>query len=166
MKKPFWTQVIISGTIAGMGDIIGQVVLEKRRTIKTYDFIRSARFAPVLYHWFHFLEQLSGQPKFRPLKRMLIDQIIMAPLLTFTFITTIHLLEGRKPGKAVEISRQQIGPILINNYKIWPLVQILNFYLIPLQYRVIMVQLIGVFWNAYISYTVQGSVPNSALNIE
>jgi protein Mpv17 len=40
---------------------------------------------------------------------------------------------------------------LINNYKLWPAVQLINFYSVPLYYQTAFVNVIGVGWNAYLS---------------
>lgn len=163
-RSPFFTQVISAGVLAGSGDVIGQTIVEGQRTKETYNLKRTIRFAsiatcfvaPVMYRWFRFLETIRGHPRILPLKRVLIDQSIMAPLLTYAFITMIHIMEGKKPKKALENSRKQICPILLTNYKVWPLIQLFNFYFIPLRYRIMLIQTIGILWNAYLSHATQG----------
>ena len=39
----------------------------------------------------------------------------------------------------------------MNNYKLWPAVQLINFYSVPLNYQTAFVNVIGVGWNAYLS---------------
>jgi protein Mpv17 len=85
------------------------------------------------------------------LKRTALDQIFAAPMLTSTFIFILQLLNGHSMEMAASRTRSVFVPVMWNNYKIWPAVQFLNMSVIPLQYRVVFVQFIAVFWNMYLS---------------
>ena len=51
---------------------------------------------------------------------------------------------------------------LIKNYKIWPLAQTLNFTFVPIQHRVGFVQIVAIFWNAYLSWMANKPSPDAA----
>lgn len=40
----------------------------------------------------------------------------------------------------------------MNNWRVWPAVNFVNFFFFPLHYRVIVVNTVGVFWNTYLAY--------------
>ncbi|MFH4978252.1 hypothetical protein AB6A40_004961 [Gnathostoma spinigerum] len=86
---------------------------------------------------------------------MLIDQSVMAPCLTFTFISVLHTAEGKQPKIAVNQAKSEIIPIMITNYKVWPFIQLFNFYVVPLNYRIVFIQTVAIFWNTYLSFMTQ-----------
>jgi protein Mpv17 len=41
---------------------------------------------------------------------------------------------------------------LTSNWMVWPFVQVVNFSFVPLDYRVLFVNGLSIFWNCYLSY--------------
>ncbi|KAK0403125.1 hypothetical protein QR680_016729 [Steinernema hermaphroditum] len=161
-RHPFPTQVLSAGLLAATGDAVCQLFVQRN---PKYNFARTARFfcatvfviAPLQTRWFRLLEHrvTARRPKISPLKRVLVDQTFGAPFFNTTFLFTLALLENRSLRSATHSVQHQIGPVLLANYKLWPFVQLLNFYVVPLQYRIVLLQFVGIFWNAYISYATQ-----------
>lgn len=88
----------------------------------------------------------------RSLKTMIIDQLIFCPLFTAVFFIYNGYLEGGGSWEAVKYKFSfAYWPTLLANYKLWPFVQFVNFYIIPLQFRVPFVNLVALGWNAYLS---------------
>lgn len=77
---------------------------------------------------------------------------------------SIGLLQGSKPNDVLKKLQRDYPDIIVANYKIWPAVQLLNFYFVPLNYQVVLVQIIAVAWNTYISF--KTSSPTSVESIE
>jgi protein Mpv17 len=55
-------------------------------------------------------------------------------------------------GKGVDVIRKNFWPILLTNYQFWPLVNYFNFNYIPLDYRMLAINICGVIWNTYLSW--------------
>ncbi|KAJ1371937.1 Protein Mpv17 [Parelaphostrongylus tenuis] len=161
-KQPLLTQVIASGVIAGGGDAFCQTVFEKRG-LKSYDTMRTSRFvilasffiAPSLNVWFKALERVKGSPNIVPLKRMIIDQTLFSPWFNALILLNLRLLEGISFKESYRKMKNDWWTIYKNSLKVWPAVQLINFYLIPLNMRIIVVQLVAFFWNSYLSFKTQ-----------
>lgn len=165
-KRPLLTQVVVTGAICGAGDGCCQIVFEKRNT-KTYDLVRTGRFfvlgalfiTPVLNRWFRVLERrVNGHPKLVPLKRMMIDQFMFSPFFNALILFNLRMLEGDGVKESYRRMKEDWSTIYINSLKVWPAVQLINFYFIPLNMRVIVVQLVAFFWNTYLSFKTQKTV--------
>ncbi|KHN85989.1 Mpv17-like protein [Toxocara canis] len=168
-KRPFLTQIVTSGILGLCGDGISQKLVEKRRWDE-YDPARAARFltitgayiAPVLVCWFRILERVTGNPKTVPLKRLFIDQTIMAPPFNATILFNLRLLEGETPTQSYRSLKRDFLSVWIPSLMYWPFVQMANFYVVPLNYRVIVVQVAALLWNTFLSYRTQAASAASA----
>lgn len=88
-------------------------------------------------------------------QRVLLDQAIGPPCITSVFLFTLNLLETYSPKTAFEITKDTVPKVLLGNYAIWPWIQFANFYYIPVQHRVIVIQVCAFFYNIFVSYMQQ-----------
>uniref|UniRef100_UPI00358E78BE protein Mpv17 n=1 Tax=Myxine glutinosa TaxID=7769 RepID=UPI00358E78BE len=149
-----------AATLMMLGDVISQQVVESRG-FKHHDWPRSGRMAfigliyigPCVTLWYRALDYLvHGTSKTAALKKMLLDQIICAPTLLGGFLTLMGVLSGLSSDQIASKFKKDYKDVLITNYYIWPAVQIANFYFVPLNHRLIVVQFVAIFWNSYLSW--------------
>ncbi|XP_036759397.2 protein Mpv17 isoform X6 [Manis pentadactyla] len=139
---PWKVQVLTAGSLMGLGDIISQQLVE-RRGLREHQAGRTLTMAslgcgfvgPVVGGWYKVLDWLiPGTAKVDALKKMLLDQGGFAPCFLGCFLPLDY------------------PDALITNYYLWPAVQLANFYLVPLHYRLAVVQCVAVVWNSYLSW--------------
>jgi protein Mpv17 len=86
---------------------------------------------------------------------MSMDQLLFAP----TFLGCVYVYNGLLDGHSIEqVKEKMLGgysQTLLTNYSVWPLVQIANFGLVPPHYQQLVVNSVGIVWNAYLSHRVQ-----------
>ncbi|ORZ02679.1 hypothetical protein BCR43DRAFT_481978 [Syncephalastrum racemosum] len=136
-----------------------------------FDPWRTVRFAlynfsvaPIVGKWYILLDRFFPMPKTIvssaakrladkiTIKRMAVDQLVFAPSSLVVFFTTMGFIESRSWEGVREKFRDAYTPALIANYKVWPVVQFINFKFMPLPYRLPFVSSLGILWNAYLSW--------------
>ncbi len=78
------------------------------------------------------------------------DQIIFSSLYTLFFLTAIPLMTGEK------VKYDKFAEIYIMDWKVWPLLQLVNFTFVPVYLQPIYVNMVNIAWNAYLSHTIGG----------
>jgi len=138
--------------------VIAQKVIEKEKDL---NWMRTAKFGlfglcfigPVLKNWFVFLERMYGSKgKWTPIKKLATDQILFAPCLQLSAIPVLGLMNGHSWDKIKKTVEKDYYDIMIANWKLWPFVQTVNFYLVPLNYRLPLVAVVSLAWNIYYTW--------------
>ncbi|KAH8665767.1 hypothetical protein BGZ60DRAFT_55082 [Tricladium varicosporioides] len=128
----------------------------------SFDFERLTRFmaygfmmAPVQFKWFTFLSRafpITKSSGLGPaLKMVAFDQLIFAPVGIALFFTVMTVAEGGGRRAVSHKLRDMYLPTLKANFMVWPLVQIINFRLMPIQFQLPFVSTVGIAWTAYLS---------------
>jgi len=133
-----------------------------KKQLVDIDWKRTAKFAgiglfylgPSLHVWYGFLNRTVAvkQPALqRSLKKMLVDQIVFAPIFTLSMLAVFGVVNGEKQEKIEDRVKNDYVDIMKRNYMLWPAAQIINFGLVPLKYQVTFAQIVAVIWNTYMS---------------
>ncbi|KAI8801368.1 hypothetical protein BJ742DRAFT_34558 [Cladochytrium replicatum] len=157
-RRPYFVQIVTTGVLFAAGDVIAQDIVER---VPRHDFARTARqtsyglivAGPSCAAWYRFLEKyvVTRSRGSTLIARVAMDQLVFAPTFIATFFTVMGFLE-RRPWPSIRDGLVQTFPnALINNYKVWPAVQLANFMLVPLNYRLLVVNTVATGWNSYLS---------------
>jgi hypothetical protein len=100
-------------------------------------------FGPAAATWYKFLQHKVRLPhrKAEILARVAADQCLFAPTNLFVFLSTMAITEGSDPkGKL----NKTYKTALMKNWTVWPFVQLTTFGLVPLEHRVMFVNVIAI----------------------
>ncbi|KAF5839341.1 hypothetical protein DUNSADRAFT_1025 [Dunaliella salina] len=75
----------------------------------------------------------------------------MAPAGTASFFAGMKVMEGR-PREAVPALQAKLWPVLLANWSVWPIANLVNFAFVPPQQRILYINILSVAWVAYMSH--------------
>ncbi|KAI1077360.1 hypothetical protein F5B20DRAFT_273161 [Whalleya microplaca] len=156
-SRPLLTQSVTTAVLFAVGDVAAQQAVEKKG-IEKHELARTGRmflyggavFGPAATTWYKILQRSINlrNKQAEMLARVAADQLIFAPTFIGVFLSSMAVMEG---GSVKEKLNRSYKPALQTNYLIWPLVQAANFTLVPLEHRVLVVNIVSIGWNCYLS---------------
>jgi len=149
-SRPLLTQSITTAVLFATGDTMAQQFVE-RKGFANHELGRTGRmalyggcvFGPAATKWFGFLQnkiQIPGRPNLEILARVGADQCLFASTNLFVFLSSMAIMEGSDPKKKLESTYWNA---LTKNWMVWPAVQFTNFKFVPLEHRVLLVNMIS-----------------------
>lgn len=105
--------------------------------------LTTAVFGPAATTWFAFLARrinFPSRPNLTIAARVLTDQTVFASANLGCFLTSMAIMEGSDPKKKLESTYWMA---LQKNWMLWPAVQAVNFKLVPLEHRVLVVNIVS-----------------------
>ncbi|KAI3406293.1 hypothetical protein KGF56_000773 [Candida oxycetoniae] len=167
LKKPLVTNMVSTGFLLGAGDFLAQNLFPTYSE-QPYDYMRTLRavfyggiiFAPLGDKWYKILNTKivwagKNERTMSTVLRVLVDQLFFAPFIGIPlYYVSMTILENKQPyvENILEKFHTSYWPTLRGNWLVWPIFQWFNFYLLPVQYRLLAVNLISIGWNTYLSY--------------
>ena len=70
----------------------------------------------------------------------------------FSFYSLSGILAGKDPVEIKVMLQERYIKTMSTAYKVWPIVQTMNFTLVPVQHRTNFVQLVSLCWNMYLTW--------------
>ncbi|OAX36120.1 hypothetical protein K503DRAFT_802292 [Rhizopogon vinicolor AM-OR11-026] len=158
IRRPVLAQSATAAVLFGAGDVIAQQAIERQG--KNHDFMRTARltfyggalFGPALTKWYQLLNRIKfSSPTKAVIYRVWLDQAILTPVAVGFFFGTMSILEGQGISGARDRISTAYTPTLIRNWGVFIPTQIINFAIVPHHLRFVVVSVVSLFWNTYLS---------------
>ena len=177
---PILTKCISAGIISGLGNLGAQRLMHSQlpnqssedgsdqcETISTFqvDYNSMGRFmflnvvfvAPVLHFWYIALARAIPGTQLTPvLKRVFYDEFVFTPVYVPTLMAILWTLEGVEPKHLPRMIREEWLTIMIFDWSVYIPVQFVNFRFVPVKFQVLVINLVGVGWNCFVSWRAQG----------
>ncbi|KAJ5531942.1 hypothetical protein N7504_009835 [Penicillium tannophilum] len=155
--RPILTTSISSAVLFGSGDVLAQQAVD-RRGLEKHDFARTGRmalyggavFGPAATQWYRILQRhinLKSRAG-TTIARVAADQMVFAPIQLTCFLSSMAIMEG---SDVLEKLRHSWVPSYKANLLVWPFVQAVNFTFVPLDMRVLVVNVVSLGWNCFLS---------------
>ena len=162
-RSPLTTKCITSGILALASDAACQKIDQNyisRNGKKPYDYERTARFtflgtfymAPILHKWYGFLmSAFTGTGALVTMQRVVLDQCVFAPIYLTGLFSSNMILEGESDKIVAKLKADLFQTITVN-FSVWVPVMIVAFRFVPANLQVQYSNVVGFFWNIYLSF--------------
>ncbi|ODQ81777.1 hypothetical protein BABINDRAFT_160015 [Babjeviella inositovora NRRL Y-12698] len=94
--------------------------------------------------------------------RVFIDQACFPPVSVPFYYVVMTLLEQKSMEDIKEKLRLNYWPTLLSNWTVWPTIQLFNFGFVKVEYRLIVVNIVSLGWNCYISFMNNKKTPENS----
>ena len=174
VQQPVMTKALTSGAIMGLSDGITQG-LERQMGFdnlnKKHNWLRTWHTVvtgicwsgPSAHYWYASLEEICKVfPVYTPIaglfQRIILDALIFSPItIAGFFVCNTFIQRGPRNARAtIEEIRQKMSTkwakAVVGAWMFWPTVNLFNFSLVPLSYRVLYANVMSLFWSGYLSF--------------
>lgn len=162
--KPVVRAAVTSCTVMAAGDCLCQAIQHRgaaRKQIQ-HDWQRTGRFGlvgltlhgPFFLAGFQLLDGYFGNTKTlsNAFLKTAVGQVTLFPVYVAAFFTYMGVLEGKTLPQCVEKVQSSMLPTMVTGTIFWPAANMVNFMYVPSTHRVAYVSLMGLVWNAYLSW--------------
>jgi len=152
-----------------LGDIFAQKAIDKKEEIDVKRMLRftilgSCIVGPMVRSWLVILERIFGPTVTlgKTLQKLFLDQIAFAPFNQTLILSSLGIMQGLTSLELVlEKVQKELPTVVFTGWKIWPFVNLINFYYVPFQLRPLIISFVALFWFTFLAWTSNGSAPKN-----
>jgi protein Mpv17 len=155
--SPIATKAVTSATVYTIGDVIAQTAdgtsiddLDRARTLRSM-LAGLIGHGPLSHVWYNVSENLftnlfhlTAWWSFIP--KIGLDQFFWGPIWNNTYLLLLGLMKGESVEKIWEDVKTTTVPLVLSGLKLWPLAHCVTYGLIPVENRLLWVDLVEIAW--------------------
>ncbi|CAK1552039.1 unnamed protein product [Leptosia nina] len=161
LKHPLLRGMASYGVIWPVSSFIQQTFEGRNFEDNSYDWLRCARFglygscyvAPTLYTWLTIASTVWPATTLKSaLIKTFFETITYTPFAMCSFYFGMSLLEGNAFDEAVAEVKAKFWPTYKVGASVWPIIAVMNFWLIPPANRVPFISVCSLIWTCFLAY--------------
>jgi len=170
--RPLLTKSLTAAAVAAASDALAQAVSASSSSFSAasaswrprYDLVRTLKMAllglvwggPSAHFWQAWLHRAlpppaagSGQAAAlaNALAKVAVDQLTYGPLCNLVFMAYTSPDKGRVAARL----RRDFAGVQLRGWRVWPLAGLLNYRFVPLEHRVLFVNVVALGWSTYLN---------------
>lgn len=166
-KAPVYTKAVTSATVYTIGDFIAQRTegasmgqLDRMRLLRSM-LVGLIGHGPMSHVWYEFSEGIFTDVlhwtewwSFFP--KVMADQLTWGPFWNNSYILLIGLLKGDALTQIWADVKRTTIPLIVSGLKLWPLAHCVTYGLIPVENRLLWVDMVEILWVTILATTAAG----------
>ncbi|XP_076232725.1 mpv17-like protein isoform X2 [Calliopsis andreniformis] len=139
----------------------GSLIQQKLTGNDELNYMQALRFslyggffvAPTLYCWIRLSSHFWPKSDLKSaVTKALVEQVSYSPAAMCCFFFGINLLEMKPVAECLEEVKQKFWPTYKVGVCVWPILQTINFFLVPEHNRVVYVSCCSLVWTSFLAY--------------
>ena len=152
-RHPLLTNVTLSCCVAATSDYIAQKFIQGHETLDTQRTRHMVTYgfttAPLWHLWYNMVDKYVKQSKVW--LKVLLDQTTVTPLDYIGFFAVFNYVKGDSIEECISELKRVYFKALIPDTMFWPSVAFIGYKWIPLQYRFVYFEFLGLVWDTFLS---------------
>jgi len=166
--SPIATKAVTSATVYTIGDVIAQQTegtsigdLDRMRTLRSL-LAGLIGHGPLSHVWYNVSENLfdnilhlTAWWSFIP--KIAVDQVVWGPIWNNTYLLLLGLMKGDSLGQIWDDAKRTTIPLVLSGLKLWPLAHCVTYGLMPVENRLLWVDLVEIVWVTILASSAAGA---------
>merc|ERR1712083_1226158 len=89
----------------------------------------------------------------KTLQKVALDQFAFAPFNQIIMISSVGIMQGLNSLELIKQKlKNELPTVMFTGWKIWPAVQLVNFYYVPFLLRPLVISIVSMFWHTFLAW--------------